>query len=98
MFSFIAALAVFCIVQDRVTAAGAKQYGELSLAAIAKHQAVTPVDAVMRPAIRRSVRLGLLSAGAVLIGGLGTAALLRPSSPRREHGAASASRPRSERG
>jgi hypothetical protein len=74
VFTFVAAFAVFCIVQDRVTAAGATQYGEQALAAIARHQPVTPVDAVMRPAIQRSVRLGLASAGAVLLAGLGAAA------------------------
>jgi hypothetical protein len=83
VFSFVAALVVFCIVQDRVTAAGAKRYGEMALAAIARHEPVTPVDAVMRPAIRRSVRLGLLSAGAVLIVGLG-AASAQQSRSRRE--------------
>jgi ABC-type uncharacterized transport system permease subunit len=74
VFTFVAALAVFCVVQDRVTAAGATQYGEQALAAIARHEAVVPVDAVMRPAIQRSVRLGLASAATVLLVGLGAAA------------------------
>ena len=73
VFTFVAAVAVFCVVQDRVTAAGATLYGEQSLAAIAMHQPVTPVDAVMRPAIRRSVWLGLASAGTVLLAGCGAA-------------------------
>ena len=74
VFAFVAAFAVFCVVQDRVTAAGATQYGQQALAAIAHHEPVTPVDTVMRPAIRRSVRLGLASAGAVLMALLGAAA------------------------
>jgi hypothetical protein len=79
VFTFVAALAVFCFVQDRVTAAGAKAYGELALAAIARREPVPPVDRVMRPAIRRSVELGLASAGTVLIAGCGAAAVLRRS-------------------
>jgi len=79
VFTFVAAFAVFCVVQDRVTAAGATQYGEQALAAIARHEPVTPVDAVMRPAIQRSVRLGLAAAGAVLMVGLGAAAAVSRS-------------------
>lgn len=82
VFTFVAALAAFCVVQDRITAAGATQFGQLAVAAIARHQPVTPVDAVMRPAIRRSVRLGLASAGAVLVVGLGAAAALARSASR----------------
>jgi hypothetical protein len=84
VLTFVAAVAVFCVVQDRVTAAGATQYGEQALAAIARHEPVVSVDAVMRPAIQRSVRRGLASAGAVLMVGLAAAAAvsrLRP--PRR---------------
>lgn len=81
VFTFVAAFAVFCVVQDRVTAGGATQYGNQALAAIARHQPVTPVDTVMRPAIQRSVRLGLASASTVLMVGLAAAAAvsrLRP--------------------
>ena len=74
VFTFVAAFAAFCVVQDRVTAAGATQYGEQALAAIARHEPVVAVDVVMRPAIERSVRLGLASAGAVLMVGFGAAA------------------------
>jgi hypothetical protein len=79
VFTFVAAVAAFCVVQDRVTAAGATRYGEQALAAIAGHQPVTPVDAVMRPAIQRSVRLGLASSGVVLLAGFGTAAAVSRS-------------------
>ena len=79
VFTFIAAFAVFCVVQDRVTAAGATRYGEQALAAIARNEPVTPVDDIMRPAIRRSVRLGLTSAGAVLLVGLGAATVVARS-------------------
>jgi ABC-type Fe3+ transport system permease subunit len=83
VFTFVAALAVFCVVQDRVTAAGATQYGEAALEAIARHEAVPRVDTVMRPAIRRSVWLGLASAGPVLAVGLGSAAVVSRRRARR---------------
>jgi hypothetical protein len=73
VFTFVAALAVFCVVQDRVTAAGATLYGEQALAAIAMDQPVMPVDTVMQPAVRRSVMLGFASAAVVLTTGLGAA-------------------------
>jgi ABC-type Fe3+ transport system permease subunit len=76
VFTFLAALAVFCVVQDRVTAAGAQQYALRALAAIDRHQSVPPIDAVMRPAVRRSVKLGFLSADAVLTVGIVTAVVV----------------------
>ena len=79
VFTFVAAFAVFCVVQDRVTASASTLYGEQALAAIARNEKVTPVDAIMRPAIRRSVWLGLASAGGVLVTGLGAAVALSRS-------------------
>jgi hypothetical protein len=79
VLTFLAALVVFCIVQDRVTAAGASRYALSALAAIDRHQPVAPIDSVMRPAIRRSVELGLAAAGGVLIAGLGTIAAVARS-------------------
>ena len=76
VFTFLAAFAVFCVVQDRVTAAGAQQYALRALAAIDGHQPVPPIDAVMRPAVRRSVKLGFLSADAVLTVGIVTAVVM----------------------
>ena len=76
VFTFLAALAVFCVVQDRVTAHGAHAYAEQARAAYARHQRGVAVDAVMRPAIRRGVRLGLASAGAVVVAGLGAAVVM----------------------
>jgi hypothetical protein len=70
--TLLAAVVVFCGVQDRVTAAGARRY-------VALHRAGTPaaVDEVMRPAVRASVERGLTWAGTVAVAGLGAAALLR---------------------
>jgi len=64
-----AALGVFCIVQDRVTAAGARRYVALQRAALAGAANPVTIDEVMGPAIARSVRLGLLSSGAVTVAG-----------------------------
>jgi hypothetical protein len=77
--TFLAAFVVFCVVQDRVTAAGASRYAVAALAALDRHQPVAPIDSVMGPAVRRSVGLGLASAGVVLVAGLGTAAVVARS-------------------
>jgi hypothetical protein len=71
------ALAVFCIVQDRVTAAGARLYVALQKAALAQGGPAVTIDGVMQPAIARSVRLGLVSSGAVVAAGLGVGLVLR---------------------
>jgi len=68
-----AALAVFAAVQDRVTAAGARQYVALQRAALAGHGQIVTVDEIMRPAIRRSVEQGLLWGGVVFVTGAGAA-------------------------
>jgi hypothetical protein len=70
--TLVAAVAVFCVVQDRVTAEGARRYVSLQREALAGRGRPVTVDEVMQPAIDRSVRLGLISSGAVA--GLGVAA------------------------
>jgi hypothetical protein len=74
LFAAATAFVVFCIVQDRVTAAAARQYVRLHRqAAAGAAPASTPaLDELMRPAVRQSVRYGLLSgaaAGAVVLAG-----------------------------
>ena len=49
------AVVVFCVVQDRVTADGARQYVELQRAAAEGQRNPVTVDEIMRPAVRRSV-------------------------------------------
>jgi len=66
------ASATFCVVQDRVTAAGARRYVRLQRAAMADGGSLVTIDEVMRPAIDRSVRQGL--AWASLVAGLGVTA------------------------
>jgi hypothetical protein len=67
--TFVAALAVFCIVQDRVTAAGARRYVALQKDALAGRGRLVTIDEIMQPAIDRSVRDGLLAASGVLVVG-----------------------------
>jgi hypothetical protein len=69
--TLLAALAAFAHVQDRVTASGARRYVELQGAALAGRGNHVTIEGVMRPAIDRSVRDGLLAAGGVVVvGGL----------------------------
>ena len=70
------ATAVFLVVQDRVTAAGARRYVVLHRDAVAGHRAAATIDEVMVPAIRESVWQGLLWSGVVLMVGLAGAACL----------------------
>jgi hypothetical protein len=69
----LAALAVFCVVQDRVTAAGAQRYAALQRDALAGRGRAVTIDEIMRPAVRQSVHEGLLWGGGVLVMGLSAA-------------------------
>lgn len=69
-FTLAAALAVFCIVQDRVTAAGARRYVALQKEALAGRRPAVTIEEVMRPAVDRSVRLALICSGAVAVAGV----------------------------
>ena len=82
VFSFVAAFGAFCIVQDRVTAAGARRYVRLQRAAIAAGGPAVTIDEVMSPAVRASVRDGLLSAAGTMTAGLGVAAAVARRSRR----------------
>lgn len=72
----IVAVVVFAVVQDRVTAAGARRYVALQRAALAGRTHTVTVDEVMRPAIAQSVRQGLVWGGLVLVCGVGMAAAM----------------------
>lgn len=74
--SVVAALAVFLVVQDRVTAAGARRYVALQRSALAGRTPPVTIDEVMQPAVDRSVRQGALWGGVVLLVGLGAAAVV----------------------
>ena len=69
----LAALVVFAVVQDRITAAGARRYVAIQRDAIAGRAQPVTVDEVMRPAIQRSVQQGLIWGGLVLAAGVALA-------------------------
>jgi hypothetical protein len=71
--SVVAAIAVFLVAQDRLTAAGARDYVTRQRAAAAGQAAPVTIDEVVRPAVARSVRVGLFWGGVVLAAGLATA-------------------------
>jgi hypothetical protein len=76
-FTFAAAIVVFAIVQDRVTAEGARRYVALQRDALAGRGPAVTIDEVMKPAVARSVRLGFLSGGAVVAAGLAASLMVR---------------------
>ncbi len=75
--TLLAALVVFCGVQDRITAAGARRYQALMRESLFTGAPPVSIDAVVQPAVRRSVEQGLLWAGAVSAAGLGAAFAIR---------------------
>jgi hypothetical protein len=74
VFTLIAAFVVFCVVQDRLTAAAARQYVRLQDAAAAGAGPAVTIEEVMRPGVRRSVRVALAWSGLVMMAGFGGAA------------------------
>jgi len=73
VITVIAAVVVFAIVQDRVTAAGARRYVTLQRDALSGGGQLVTVDQIMRPAVARSVREGVMWGGVVLVTGLSLA-------------------------
>ena len=73
--TFAAAFVVLCIVQDRVTAQGARRYVALQKEALAGRGRAVTIDEVMQPAIDRSVRLALGASGAVAVAGVSVAVM-----------------------
>lgn len=85
----LVAVVVFAVIQDRVTAAGARRYVALQRAALAGRGSAVTVDEIMRPAIAQSVHKGLLWSGVVLVSGVGIAAAVAAraaAGPDPEHG------------
>src|SRR5437016_7496857 len=77
----LAALVVFAVVQDRVTAAGARRYVAIQRDALAGRGRAVTVDEIMRPAIDRSVHEGLMWGGVVLVAGVGLAIAIGRTNP-----------------
>jgi len=81
--SLVAGFATFCVVQDRVTAAGARRYVALQRAAIDGRGRPVTIDEIMRPTLEQSVWRGVEWGGGVALVGLaaaGAMARIRPGS------------------
>jgi hypothetical protein len=70
------AAVVFCVVQDRVTAGGARQYVELQRAATEGRGNPVTIDEIMRPVVRRSVAEAAAWSAVVIVAGAITAGVL----------------------
>lgn len=82
VFSFVAAVVVFCVVQDRLTAQGARDYVRRQHAASAGTGPAVTIDQVMKPAVRQSVVAGFRWSGVVMSLGLVTAGVVSRRSRR----------------
>jgi len=77
VFTCVAAIVVFAVVQDRVTVAGVGRYVSLSRAAAAGGGAAVTIDEVMKPAVVRGAQQGALWGGVVLAAGFGGSLMAR---------------------
>ena len=81
VFTCIAAIVVFAVVQDRVTVAGVGEYVSASRDAAAGRRPPVTIDEIMKPAVARAFQQGALWGGVVLVAGFGgTLAARRRSS------------------
>lgn len=71
VFTGIAAIVVFAVVQDRVTVAGVGEYVSAYRDVAAGRRPPVTIDEIMEPAVIRGVRQGALWGGVVLVAGLG---------------------------
>ena len=76
VISALAAVVVFAVVQDRVTAAGARRYVMVQRDAPAGRGQLVTIDQIMKPAIARSVQRGLMWGGVVLVAGVSLAGVV----------------------
>jgi hypothetical protein len=76
MIAAILAVVVFSVVQDRVTAGGARQYVELQRAAAEGQRTPVTIDEIMRPAVRRSVAQASVWSAVVMVTGAITAGMV----------------------
>lgn len=77
VFTCIAAIVVFAVVQDRLTSAAVGRYVTFYREAAAGRRAAVTIDEVMKPAVADAVQQGALWGGAVLVTGLGGALIAR---------------------
>ena len=79
LITVAAAMMTFSVVQDRVTAAGARRYVALQRDASAGRREPVTIDEVVKPAVRQSVHQGLIWSSVVLAAGVALAARARRS-------------------
>ena len=77
VFTCIAAIVVFAVVQDRGTVAGVGEYVSAYRDAVAGRRPAVTIDEIMEPAVTRAVRQGALWGGVVLMAGLGATIAMR---------------------
>jgi hypothetical protein len=73
------AAVVFCVVQDRVTASGARQYVELQRAAAQGQGRPVTIGEIMEPAVRRSLAQASIWSAVVMVAGAVAAFAIRES-------------------
>ena len=73
----IAAVAVFAVIQDRITVAGVGQYVAMYQESVAARRSPPAIDAIMEPAVARAVREAAIWSGAVLVAGVAGTAVIR---------------------
>ena len=71
LFTCIAAIVVFAVVQDRLTVAGVGEYVSAHRDAAAGRRPPVTIDEIMKPAVTRAAWEGALWGGVVLAAGLG---------------------------
>jgi hypothetical protein len=81
LITAIAALVVFAVVQDRVTAAGARRYVAIQRDALAGRAQPVTIDEIMKPAISASVHQGLLWSAIVVVAGVSIAVVIARCAP-----------------
>ena len=77
MFTAIAAIVVFAVVQDRLTVAGVGRYVSMSGEAAAGRGPAVTIDSVMKPAVAHAVRQAMRWSGVALATGLGGTLIAR---------------------
>jgi hypothetical protein len=81
VFTCIAAIVVFAVVQDRVTVAGVGEYVSVYRDAAAGRRPPATIDEIMKPAVTRAAWQGALWGSVVLIAGLGGTIAVRRRLP-----------------
>jgi hypothetical protein len=73
----MAAFVTFAGVQDYLTVTAAADFADQQRQRFEAGEPLVPVDSAMRPAVARSVRIAGLTAGLVVLAGIGGSVVLR---------------------